>query len=264
MNNFMYPVYWWFIMVIIMSGLWLYQQISKDAGIADVGWAYGLAGSAIFYSFMEMGDTSRRILLSLLVSIWGIRLGTYLLIDRVIRAKEEDGRYQNLRTQFGARCGKSFFYFFQGQAIFVLIFSIPFFIVTKNSYPGLTVWDFLAIAIWLISIGGEWIADKQLASFRFKEVSKDTVCKKGLWKYSRHPNYFFEWLHWWSYVALSISSPYWWITLIGPIFMWYCLWNITGIPYTEAQALKSRGEAYRNYQKTTSPFFPWFPKESTQ
>ena len=86
-------------MVIIMSGLWLYQQRLKDAGIADVGWAYGLVGSAIFYSILGTGDITSRLLLSLLVSIWGIRLGTFLLIDRVIKAKEEDGRYQNLRRK---------------------------------------------------------------------------------------------------------------------------------------------------------------------
>ena len=261
MSNFVYPIYWWLIMAIIMSGLWLYQQRSNDAGIADVGWAYGLAGAAIYYSIMATGNTSRQILLSLLVSIWGIRLGTYLLIDRIIKAKEEDGRYQSLRRHFGDNCGKSFFYFFQGQAFFVLIFSIPFFIATTNPSLGLATWDFVAIVIWSISIVGEWIADKQLANFRSKELSKSTVCKNGLWKYSRHPNYFFEWLHWWSYVALSAGSPLWWITLIGPIFMWYCLWKVTGIPYTEAQALKSRGESYQNYQRTTSSFFPWFPKE---
>ena len=264
MSTFLYPIYWWLIMAIIMSGLWLYQQRSNDAGIADVGWSYGLAGAAIYYSIMEPGNTSRQILLSLLVSIWGIRLGTYLLIDRVIKAKEEDGRYQNLRRHFGKNSGKSFFIFFQGQAFFVLIFSIPFFIATTNPSPGLAMWDFLAIAIWFISIIGECIADKQLANFRSKELSKNTVCKKGLWKYSRHPSDFFEWLHWWSYVALSVGTSLWWVALTGPIFMWYCLWKVTGIPYTEAQALKSRGEAYRSYQKTTSPFFPWFPKESTQ
>ena len=264
MSNLIYPIYWWLLMIIIMSGLWLYQQRFKDAGIADVGWAYGLVGSAIFYSIFGTGDITSRLLLSLLVSIWGIRLGTYLLIDRVIKAKAEDGRYQNLRRHFGNKCGEKFFYFFQGQALFVLFFSIPFFIVSTNSSPGLLVWDFLAITIWSIAIVGEWLSDKQLASFRSNEVSKETVCKKGLWKYSRHPNYFFEWLHWWSYVALSVGSPVWWITLIGPIAMWYCLWKVTGIPYTEVQALKSRGDAYRVYQKTTSPFFPWFPKESTE
>ena len=106
MSTLLYPIYWWLIMAIIMSGLWLYQQRSNDAGIADVGWSYGLAGAAIYYSIMETGNTSRQILLSLLVSIWGIRLGTYLLIDRIIKAKEEDGRYQNLRRHFGKNSGK--------------------------------------------------------------------------------------------------------------------------------------------------------------
>ena len=89
----------------------------------------------------------------------------------------------------------------------------------------------------------------------------EQTCREGWWRYSRHPNYFFEWLHWWSYVALAVGASYWWLTLLSPAVMLYFLVCVTGIPPTEAQALASRGEDYRQYQRTTSVFIPWFPKE---
>lgn len=254
--------HWWVVMVLVMIGLWLYQNKHQDAGIADVGWAYGLAGAAIYFSVMGTGDGTRRLLLALLAGIWGLRLGTYLLIDRIIKAKAEDGRYQNLRTIFGDRAKLRFFVFFQGQALFVVVFAIPFWVVATNPQPGLVIWDFIAIAVWVSAIFAEWISDQQLARFRADPANKGQVCQAGLWRYSRHPNYFFEWLHWWCYVLLSFGAPYWWAALTGPLVMWILLWKVTGIPYTELQALRSRGEAYRVYQKTTSAFFPWFPKEN--
>ncbi|MGB0715272.1 MAG: DUF1295 domain-containing protein, partial [Phycisphaerae bacterium] len=82
-----------------------------------------------------------------------------------------------------------------------------------------------------------------------------------LWRWSRHPNYFFEWIHWWSYVCLAIGASFWWITLMGPALMLFLVLKVTGIPPTEARAIESRGDAYRHYQATTSAFFPWFPKK---
>ncbi len=261
MSQLILLLHWWGGMMLVMVGLWLYQNKHQDAGIADVGWAYGLAGAAIYFSLMGTGDGTRRLLLALLAGFWGIRLGTYLLIDRVIKAKAEDGRYQNLRRVFGDRVKFRFFVFFQGQALFVAIFAIPFWTVAMNPQQGLVIWDFIAIAVWAGSIFGEFWADRQLARFRSNPANKGKVCQVGLWRYSRHPNYFFEWLHWWCYVLLSIGSPFWWAAFTGPIVMWVLLRKVTGIPYTELQALKSRGEAYRIYQQTTSPFFPWIPKE---
>ncbi len=248
-------------MVLVMIGLWFYQNKYKDASIADVGWAYGLAGAAIYFSLMGAGDNTRRLLLALLAGFWGLRLGTYLFISRIIKAKKEDGRYSNLRKIYGNKAKMKFFIFFQGQAFFVVIFAIPFLVVVNNPYSGIMILDYLGIIIWVIAICAEWVADHQLSRFRSNTENKGHVCREGLWKYSRHPNYFFEWIHWWCYVLLSIGSSYWWMTLVGPIVMCVLLLKITGIPYTELQALKSRGEAYRNYQKTTSVFFPWLPKE---
>jgi steroid 5-alpha reductase family enzyme len=111
-----------------------------------------------------------------------------------------------------------------------------------------------------VAFAGESLADRQLSRFRQDPRNRGRVCRDGLWRYSRHPNYFFEWLHWWAYVALAAGSPLWWIAVAGVAMMLLFLTRVTGIPPTEAQALRSRGEAYREYQRTTSAFFPWPPR----
>jgi steroid 5-alpha reductase family enzyme len=109
-------------------------------------------------------------------------------------------------------------------------------------------------------VTGEAVADRQLGQFRSKPWNRDRVCRDGLWYFSRHPNYFFEWLQWWSYVVMAIGIPGWPLTWIGPVAMGWALVKVTGIPLVEAQALASRGEEYRIYQRTTNAFFPWLPK----
>ena len=112
----------------------------------------------------------------------------------------------------------------------------------------------------MISIAGEALADLQLKWFKQNEANQGKVCQVGFWRYSRHPNYFFEWLHWWTYVLLAATSPWVLVTLLAPLAMWYFLANVTGIPTSEARAIQSRGDKYRQYQQTTNAFFPWFPK----
>ena len=110
---------------------------------------------------------------------------------------------------------------------------------------------------------GEWIADRQLASFRANPKNKGGVCKDRLWRYSRHPNYFFEWLHWFAYLAFAMGSSSVGFALVGPIAMFIFLRFLTGVPYAEMSSLKSRGEAYRQYQSSTNAFFPWIPRDKT-
>jgi len=114
-----------------------------------------------------------------------------------------------------------------------------------------------SVSICIASV--EAISDLQLHRFRQQPENKGEVCRVGFWNYSRHPNYFFEWLHWWTYVLLAITAPLGWLTILAPVAMWFFLNRVTGIPHTEIQAIKSRGDKYRNYQQTTNAFFPWFP-----
>ena len=124
--------------------------------------------------------------------------------------------------------------------------------------------DAAGALLWLVAIAGEALADMQLARFRRDPARAGQGCRQGLWRYSRHPNYFFEWLHWWAYVLLGLGSPWWWVTVAGVVVMYVFLTRVTGIPYTEQQALRTRGEAYRRYQETTSVFFPLIPSKSTK
>ena len=132
----------------------------------------------------------------------------------------------------------------------------------RNASP-LGIWDILGTTVWLIAVGGESVADRQLARWRAQPDNRGKTCRAGLWRLSRHPNYFFEWIHWWAYVCLAIGTPWVWVALAGPVVMLLFLYKITGIPYTEARALASRGEDYARYQRTTSAFIPWFPEKES-
>lgn len=245
----------------LMASLWFWQRRHGDAGIVDVAWAASLGALAIAYAVVAEGDVGRRILLGAVTGTWGFRLAFYLLRDRVL-GHEEDGRYQELRRDWGDKADRRFFVFFQAQALLNVLLSLSFLVVASNGRPFPSAFDLGAIALGLVVVLGQSRADRQLAGFRADPRNKGKVCRVGLWRYSRHPNYFFEWLHWWVYVLLAVGSPLWWLTLIAPFVMLFLVTRVTGIPPTEAQAVRSRGDAYREYQRTTSAFFPWFPRTS--
>ena len=244
-----------------MTLLYGVRRMIRNAGVVDVGWALGLGGMAVALAATGSGAPSRKLLLVVLAGAWSSRLGLYLLRGRVIGAKE-DGRYRALLESWGDRAERNLFLLYLGQAGFIMLFCIPFVPVVNSPAPIGTMWDGFAVCTWVISVAGESIADRQLARWRACPTSHGRTCRCGLWRYSRHPNYFFEWLHWWVYVFLAIAAPWGWLTLLGPAAMLLFLYRFTGIPYTEAQALKSRGADYAQYQQTTSAFFPWFPHRS--
>jgi steroid 5-alpha reductase family enzyme len=153
-----------------------------------------------------------------------------------------------------------FFGFFQLQAVLIGLLSLPVAIACSNPAGGIGAFEIAGLALWLVAIGGEAVADAQLAWFRGQPANRGRVCEFGLWKYSRHPNYFFEWLIWVAYFIFALGAPFGWAGVLSPLLMLYFLTCVTGIPPSEAHSLSSRGEAYRSYQRRTSPFIPWFPK----
>jgi steroid 5-alpha reductase family enzyme len=243
-----------------MGLLWAYQLKSKDAGIVDVGWTFSIGILATWYIVTGQGNHTRTLILNGLIILWSLRLGLYLLFNRII-GKEEDGRYKALRAHWGENAHFNFFFFFQAQAFLAVLLSLPVILISNDSKTFGGEGDIIAVTLIVISIVGESIADKQLANWRKNPVNKGRTCRAGLWHYSRHPNYFFEWLHWWFYVAATIHLSYGWLSLSLPALMLFFLLRVTGIPYTELQAVKSRGDDYREYQRTTSAFIPWLPKK---
>lgn len=242
---------------VLMAIGWEIQRRTRNAGIVDAIWAASMGGAALYYASVGEGCNLPRLLVAMLGGIWAARLSLFLL-HRVLH-ESEDGRYAFLRQHWNDSQPK-FFGFFMLQAGFTALFSLPFLVAASSHQGELDGWILAGVLVWAGSLLGESIADRQLSRFRADPGNRGKTCRVGLWRYSRHPNYFFEWLHWFGWVLISAGSPWWWLALLGPLLMGASLVWITGIPFTEAQSLRSRGEDYRRYQQETSMFFPWFPK----
>jgi steroid 5-alpha reductase family enzyme len=245
----------WAVLALVLAALWLRQLRTRNATSVDVAWSAGLLFLSVLYPWFVEGDVWRRGLVAVLGGAWALRLAWYLYSKRVLGHAEEDGRYRAMRAELGARAPLVFFFFYQGQAAVAVLFSLPMLAAMQGTALGpLAV---VGAIVWLVAVAGESVADGQLTRFRADSANKGLACREGLWRYSRHPNYFFEWVHWWSYVLIGEGAA---LTWLGPVAMLVFLFRLTGIPYTEMQALRSRGDAYREYQRTTSVFFPWWPK----
>jgi steroid 5-alpha reductase family enzyme len=249
----------WALAALVMVVLWLTQRRTGNAGIVDVGWAAITGALAVFYAAFGDGEPSRRLLLAVLGGVWGSRLAWYLLRDRVW-GQPEEGRYVTLRQNWSPHADRAFFIFFQAQALAAVGLSLPFALAAVSARAFPTGIDIAALALVAVGIVGETTADRQLAAFKRDATQKGRTCRRGLWRYSRHPNYFFEWVLWCGFGTLGLAGPWGVAGMIAPLIILASILFVTGIPPTEAQALASRGEEYRSYQRTTSPFVPWPPR----
>lgn len=243
----------------LMFVLWLLHFPLRNAAIVDAGWAAGLAMLAIVYAVLGDGWGPRRAVLIPVVSAWGFRLAFYLLFTRVLGHPEE-GRYVQLRREWGAHIGWKFLVFFESQALLNVLLSTPFLLIALRPEAGFGILERVAFGLWAIGIWGEIASDAQLTSFKRNPANKGKTCRKGLWNYSRHPNYFFEWLIWMAYALAALPARHGYIAFLSPALILYFVLRVTGIPATEAQALRTKGDDYRDYQRTTSAFIPWFHK----
>jgi steroid 5-alpha reductase family enzyme len=233
----------------------------NNYGIVDVVWAYAFGPLALFYAATGSGWAPRRTVLALMVLIWSGRLGTHLFRRVKSHHPTEDARYQTLRQKWAADFARSMALFFQQQAFSVLLLGLPFLLIARNPTPALQPLEYVGLAIWLLALVGEAMADAQLAAFKRTVTQPGQVCMRGLWAYSRHPNYFFEWCVWLGYFVFACASDWGWTSLICPAGMLYLLLYVTGVPMAEAQSLRSRGDAYRTYQRRVSAFVPWWPRK---
>ena len=250
-----YPLLAWGLLIPIFFLLWAMSRRVDNYALVDVGWSYSFAFVALFYLLMKDATEVRALVITAAAVVWSIRLGSHLYLNR-IKGRPEEGRYRELRRVWSQNMAFKLLVFFQMQALSVVVLSLPFLLVILDPGGGLGFWELGAVVLGLIAIGGEALADHQLQRFIAKPENKGQVCKQGLWRYSRHPNYFFESLIWVAFALMAVNSQLGWLAFLSPLIVWYLIIKVTGIPPTEAQSLRSKGDAYRQYQRETSAFFP--------
>ena len=253
-----------------MTATWFAAVRLRNFGIVDAVWSAGfsviaLIGLAVAAPGLSPGARLRPAMLAALVVIWSLRLAGHLAVRIRAHHPAEDVRYAELRKKWGKASGVRMLGFYLVQGVLQAVLSAPILIGILNTAPpgamfGLGPWELAGAVLWGTGVAGESLADAQLARFKADPARRGGVCEDGLWRHSRHPNYFFEWLVWVGYGVWACGAPLGWIGLSAPALMLHFLVNVTGIPMTEALSLRSRGEAYRRYQRTTSPFVPWFKR----
>jgi len=238
--------------------VWLVSVRINNYGFLDAIWSLSVAILAPIYALLGAGDPARRVVFTVVGVAWSLRLGLYILIRVWRHHPQEDKRYRTLREKWPGP-GR-FFLFFELQAVIAVVFSLPFLLAALNPRPTLGAFEIIGLALAAAATIGEATADWQAQRFKKNPANASKVVNVGLWHYSRHPNYFFESVVWWGFFIAALGSPYGWVTVVCPLLMLYLLLQVTGIPLTEKHSLESRGPAYREYQRTTSRFIPWFPK----
>ena len=247
----------------LMAGAWVVQQRTGNSGWVDTIWTFsvGMVGAvAALWPLADDAPNARQWLVAALALTWALRLGMH--IAQRSKVAGDDPRYAAYAQQWGVDAPRRMFIFLQQQALGSIPLVFAIFVAAQFPSAELRWQDALGLAILVIGIAGEAIADRQLRSFRSDLANRGQVCDSGLWRWSRHPNYFFEWLTWLAYpvIALSLSYPWGWAALLAPLFMYWILVHVTGVPPLEQQMLRSRGERYRAYQARTSVFFPMPPR----
>lgn len=239
----------------IMIAVFIWAKAIKNNGVVDIFWAFNFLVIAGIIWFLAEGNEQRKMLVCGLAALWSLRLGIYLLIRVGGHLQEEEGRYKALREEWSDTV---FFFFFQAQAFSNVMLALPFFLIAINTDPEISMVEYVGAGLWLISIIGEGLSDWQLKNFKKNPNNKGKVCQDGLWNFSRHPNYFFQLMIWISVLVMALPSPYGYLAVICPLSIGYLIFKVTGIPMTEEQSVRSRGDLYREYQRTTSAFVPWF------
>jgi steroid 5-alpha reductase family enzyme len=240
----------------IMTGAWAIQRATGSSGWIDTIWSFAVGIGGIAVAMFTEGDAARRAIVFAIVAAWSLRLGLHIAART--RGAGEDPRYAKLIEEWGASASLRLWLFLQVQAVaaFVLVLAVHLAAANSSPFPG--VLDFLALAVAVAAIAGETISDRQLAAFRRTPEARSGVMERGLWRYSRHPNYFFEWLFWcaWPLMAFQLPLGWSWLALLAPIQMYWLLVHVSGIPPLEQHMLASRGEKFRALQARVNAFFP--------
>jgi steroid 5-alpha reductase family enzyme len=247
------------IILVLMTLLWLLSLALKNASIVDIFWGTGfVVVTWISFLLTPQGTFARKLLLSLLVTIWGLRLSLYILWRNW--GKPEDFRYQAWRKENGAAWWwRSFFKVFFLQGILMWIIAAPLVAAQISAQPDHLIWlGCVAVLLWLYGFTFEAAGDWQLARFKANPNNKGKLLTTGVWRYTRHPNYFGDATQWWAYYLLALSAGGWW-TIFSPILMTILLLRVSGVTLLEKN-LKEQKPEYKEYAETTSEFIPWLPR----
>jgi steroid 5-alpha reductase family enzyme len=252
-------------LIIVMTAAWITQRITHNAGWVDTFWTFGTGAGGLALAIVPVsGETlsPRQVVAGAMVLVWSLRLGLHLLARTP--GRPEDVRYARYRADWGAEYERNMFGLLMVQAIAGVVLDMSVMIAARNPAPGLQRHDLLGVLLLLFCVIGGGVADQQVQSFRADPANHGAVCDKGLWAWSRHPNYFFEFLGWVAYPLLAFN-PNWvwgWFAWMGPLLMYWLLVHVSGIPPNEREMLRSRGERFRAYQERVSAFFPSPPKRA--
>jgi steroid 5-alpha reductase family enzyme len=246
----------------IMIGVWAYHERTHKSGWIDVAWTAAVGLGAVGGSLWPFdGVAARPGLYAAMAALWSLRLSWHLA-QRTL-GHPDDVRYAKMRKEWGASSPLKMFGLLLFQAVVAAVLAICVVLVARAPASGLTGADIAAAALFLVALIGETTADAQMRSFRAAPANHGKICDVGLWRWSRHPNYFFEWLSWVAIAIGVLAAPAWlpgWIALAAPLMMLHLLLNMSGVPPLEAHMRRTRGSAWAAYVARTSRFVPLPPK----
>lgn len=247
------------LIVSFMSILWIASVIKKNASIVDPFWGIGFVLLVWFYYFQSEGLGERKLIITSLVTIWGLRLSIFLAHRNW--GKPEDFRYQQFRKDYGEHqyWWVSFFQTFLLQGVLLWLISAPLLGAQNGAHQALGIIDFIAIALWIIGFAFEAGGDYQLSKFKANPDKKGKVLDSGFWRYTRHPNYFGDGLQWIAFSLFSIANSCY-LPLLSAFLMNFLLVKISGVALLEKTLSKTKPQ-YAEYIRKTPAYIPWFPKK---
>jgi steroid 5-alpha reductase family enzyme len=243
---------------VYMTLIYVIALFKKDNSIVDIAWGLGFVFIALLTFFLEKGFTFRHTLVTILVLIWGFRLAVHIFIRN--RGRGEDFRYAQWRREWGKGfLLRSFFQIFMLQGLLLLVIVSPVMLVNSSKEAGTSLLDLFGLILWLFGFFFEAGGDYQLSRFKKDPQNKGKIMSSGLWKYTRHPNYFGEAVMWWGVFLIALSIPYGWTAIISPLLITFLLLRVSGVTMLEKRYAGNK--EFEAYAKRTNAFFPWFPKK---